>query len=235
MERGFRLAPQGGTRQRTLAESAAAELHKMIMSGELAAGTHLRLVELSERLEMSAMPIREGLRRLEALGLVEIVPHKGAWVRDVSPEDLIDTHETRLALETLAIRAAAQRFTEADAEVASQALTEHAKLAGADDPLPARQAHTAFHFALYRACGSRWLPRAIEPVWENSERYRFATRPTEAGLDRIRGEHQAILDACVAHDPDAAVAALTNHLENAMHRIQESMPARLTRQVPEPR
>lgn len=227
MERGFRLSPQGGTRQRTLAETAAAELHKMIMSGELAAGTHLRLVELAAALDMSAMPIREGLRRLEALGLVEIIPHRGAWVREVSLEDLDDTHATRLALETLAIRMAAERFTAEDADAAGEALREHVRLSGADDPIPARQAHTAFHFALYRACGSRWLPRAIEPVWENSERYRFATRSTPAGRDRIRAEHQAILQACVAHDPEAAAAALTTHLENAARRIRESMPARI--------
>jgi DNA-binding GntR family transcriptional regulator len=228
MERGFRLSPQGGVRQRTLAETAAAELHRMIMSGELPAGSHLRLVELAAALDMSAMPIREGLRRLEALGLVEVIPHRGAWVRDISLDDLVDTHQTRLALETLAIRMAAERFTPEDAESAEQALREHTRLAGADDPIPARQAHTAFHFALYRACGSRWLPRAIEPVWENSERYRFATRPTPDGLDRIHAEHQAILRACVAHDPEAAVAALTTHLENAARRIRASMPSRLT-------
>ncbi|WP_428965680.1 GntR family transcriptional regulator [Micromonospora fluostatini] len=210
-----------------MAETAAAELHRMIMSGELPAGTHLRLADLTAALDMSAMPVREGLRRLEALGLVEIIPHKGAWVRDVSLDDLLDTHQTRLALETLAIRSAAERFTAQDAEAARHALHEHAKLAGADDPIPARQAHTAFHFTLYRAGGSRWLPRAIEPVWENSERYRFATRPTPDGLAHIQAEHQAILDACVAGDPEAAVTALTRHLENAMRRIQESMPARL--------
>ncbi|TDB80495.1 GntR family transcriptional regulator, partial [Micromonospora fluostatini] len=116
MERGFRLTPQGGARQRTMAETAAAELHRMIMSGELPAGTHLRLADLTAALDMSAMPVREGLRRLEALGLVEIIPHKGAWVRDVSLDDLLDTHQTRLALETLAIRSAAERFTAQDAD-----------------------------------------------------------------------------------------------------------------------
>ncbi|MER7167905.1 GntR family transcriptional regulator [Micromonospora sp. NPDC000207] len=214
-----------------MAETAAAELHQMIMTGLLPPGSHLRLADLTEALDMSAMPVREGLRRLEALGLVEIVPHKGAWVRGVSLDDLLDTHRTRLALEALAVRTAAERFTAHDAETARHALDEHARLAVIDDPLAARHAHTTFHFTLYRASGSRWLPRAIKPVWENSERYRFATRPTPESLDRSRAEHQAILDACVAHDPDAAVAALTRHLDNALRRIRESMSTRLTTPV----
>src|SRR4029450_5865281 len=93
------LLPGGGKGgRRTLAEHAAAELHQLILSGELPSGTPLRLVELASRLEMSQMPVREGLRRLEALGLVEIIPHRGAWVRDLSAGDLRDTYATRRAL-----------------------------------------------------------------------------------------------------------------------------------------
>src|ERR1700742_3047459 len=116
------LLPGGGKgSRRTLAEHAAAELHQLILSGEIPSGTPLRLVELANRLEMSQMPAREGRRRLESLVLVEIIPHRGAWVRDLSVEDLRDTHETRLALESLAVRAAAVRSPDADIEKAAAA------------------------------------------------------------------------------------------------------------------
>ena len=221
------LLPGGGKGgRRTLAEHAAAELHQLILSGEFPSGTPLRLVELANRLEMSQMPVREGLRRLEALGLVEIIPHRGAWVRDLSLEDLRDTHETRLALESLAVRAAAGRFTDEDFEKAAAALADHLRLSGAHDSAGARQAHADFHFAIYRASGSQWMPRAIEPVWQNSERYRFGSRPTAFLIDRNRQEHQAILDACVARDPDRAEQALRNHLAGAFQRITETMTRR---------
>lgn len=221
------LLPGGGKGgRRTLAEHAAAELHQLILSGELPSGTPLRLVELATRLEMSQMPIREGLRRLEALGLVEIIPHRGAWVRDLSLADLRDTHETRLALESLAVRAAAERFTGADVEKAAAALADHLQLSRAHDSAGSRQAHADFHFAIYRASGSQWLPRAIEPVWQNSERYRFGSRPTAFLIERNRQEHQAILDACEERDPDAAELALRNHLSGAFKRITETMTRR---------
>ena len=115
-------------------------------------------------------------------------------------EDLRDTHETRLSLEILAVRAAATRFSDSDAAAARTALAEHVRLSKLGDIIASRQAHTEFHFAIYRAGGSRWLPRAIEPVWQNSERYRFGSRQTKARIEQTRREHQAILDACLAHD-----------------------------------
>jgi len=227
MSGGLELLPGGGRGgRRTLAETAAAELHQLILSGELPSGTPLRLVELANRLDMSQMPVREGLRRLEALGLVDIIPHRGAWVRELSMVDLHDTHETRLALESLAVRAAAEHFGETDEQQAKTALAELLQLSESDDSVGARQAHADFHFALYRAGGSQWLARAIEPVWQNSERYRFGSAQTAVQLERNRQEHQAILDACVARDADAAEQALRNHLAGAVQRITETMTSR---------
>lgn len=220
------LMPTGPNSRRTLAEAAAADLHELILSGELPPGTPLRLVDLAKRLQMSQMPVREGLRRLEALGLVDVVPHRGAWVRELSMEDLTDTHKTRLALESLAVREAAARFTEVDAAKAAAALAEHERLIKTGDHVAARSAHTEFHFAIYRAGGSRWLPRSIEPVWQNSERYRFGVPRSRAKIEQARQEHQAILDACIARDVDAAEAALRAHLDAVMQRVTASMKAR---------
>jgi DNA-binding GntR family transcriptional regulator len=213
--------PRSG--RRTLAEEAAAILHEQILSGEIPSGTPLRLIELSKRLDMSPMPIREGLRRLAALGLVEIIPHRGAWVRELSVDDLRDTYLTRLELESLAVRKAATRFTGVDAKAAGQALAEHVRHCRAGDIAASREAHADFHLTIYRAGGSRWLARAIEPVWQNSERYRFGTPQTEERIELHRQEHQAILDACAAHDEDAAELALRGHLQGAMERILRTM------------
>lgn len=210
---------------RTLAETAAAELHQLILSGELPSGTPLRLEELATRLRMSQMPVREGLRRLETLGLVDIIPHRGAWVRETSLDDVRDTYETRIAVETMAVRAAAERFTGRDAELAQEALDEFAGLEPAGDQIAARRAHTEFHFTVYRAGGSRWLARAIEPLWQNSERYRFGRIRTAEDVAQQRREHVAILDACVAHDMAAAESALQAHLRGLLRRITDAMTA----------
>lgn len=166
--------PDNRVPQRTLADSATSALHDAILTGELSAGAALRLGELASALGMSMMPVREALRRLAAIGLVEIIPHKGAWVRELTADDARDTLDTRIALETLAIQRAAPRFTAPDADTAAAELDRHVAAARRGDNVAARLAHTQFHFTIYRASGSRWLLRALEPVWQNSERYRFA-------------------------------------------------------------
>lgn len=220
-----RMRPVRGVQHRTLVDTATAYLHEAILTGELPAGTALRLHELAERLEMSMSPVRESIRRLAALGLVEIVPHKGAWVVPLTVEDAIDTHETRMALESVLTERAARRFTASDVERARAALDEHVAALRRGDAAAARRAHTEYHFTIYRAAGSRWLLRALEPVWENSERYRFAT-VTSIGVhpDRLR-EHQAILDACAANNVEAALRAVREHIQHATDRVIATMTA----------
>jgi DNA-binding GntR family transcriptional regulator len=197
---------------RTLAERAVAELHEAILSGDLAPGTPLRLEHLARTLDMSPMPVREAIRQLERLGLAEHVPHRGARVSRLSVDDLRDTYEARLALETLAIRQAAAGFTEDEAAAAERHLADLVHAYKTDDQRRARTAHAEFHLGLYAASGSSWLPRLIRPLWENSERYRVASLYSRRSLERRRREHELILEACVAHDPDAAEAALRAHL-----------------------
>src|SRR5215217_7256254 len=118
----------GATRvqHRTLAEYALQELREAIILGELEPGSPLRLDELARSLGMSISPIREAVRQLEALGLAIHVPHQGAKVVPIDVDELRDLFTVRLVLESEAVRRAATRFSDADAELAS------AQLAAAD-------------------------------------------------------------------------------------------------------
>ena len=84
------LADEGSSRgHRTLAEKAFETLHWAIITGRLRPGTRLPIEELAEVLDMSPMPIREAVRRLDAAGLVENIPHRGARVTELSVVDLV--------------------------------------------------------------------------------------------------------------------------------------------------
>jgi len=210
-------------RHRTLAEQAVSELQEAIVTGELAPGTPLRLARLAEQLDMSPMPVREAIRQLERLGLADHVPHRGARVSELSVDDLNETYEARLALEGLAVRRAAERFTEEDGDRCAILLEEHVRGFRGGDERRSRELHTAFHFALYAASGSQWLARLIRPLWENSERYRVASLYEARSLERRRREHQRLLDACVAHDADAAEEALRDHLVQTANEVARRM------------
>jgi DNA-binding GntR family transcriptional regulator len=216
------LADEGSNRgHRTLAEKAFDTLHRAIITGQLRPGARLPIEELADVLDMSPMPIREAVRRLDAAGLVENIPHRGARVTDLSITDLAEVYEARLALEVLAIRRAAERF---DAEHEAIATARLATLQGMSDDNSATTSagHDAFHFALYDAADSAWLVRLIRPVWETSERYCLEV-PQCRQLASRGGEHQAILDACAAHDPDRAAVTLHDHLARTANNISQAM------------
>ncbi len=206
---------------RTLADRAFAALHDAIVAGHLAPGERLPIEELGVALGMSAMPIREALRRLDAAGLVENIPHRGGRVTELSIPDLAEVYEARLALEPLAVRRAAGHFGAAQAALATERLAALNSLEDEHSP-ESWAAHTAFHFALYEAAGSRWLLRLIEPLWETSQRYRLAANVAPK-LSVRSAEHEVILRACIEHDADLAARSLYNHLARTANVVSRAM------------
>src|SRR5213078_1552128 len=114
-----------GLRHRTMAEAALERLREAIILGELTPGTPLRLEDLARSLGMSISPIREAVRQLEALGLAEHVPHHGAKVVGLEIEELRELFSIRLALETMAVRRAAELFTAAAGRSARSHLSSY--------------------------------------------------------------------------------------------------------------
>jgi DNA-binding GntR family transcriptional regulator len=203
-------------RHRTMAEYALEQLREAIIMGELQAGTPLRLDELARSLGMSISPIREAVRQLEALGLAKHVPHQGAKVVAFDVDDLRDLFEVRLALESLAVRRAAERVTPAEVDAARGYLRELDKAREAHEVLAAMRAHTDFHFALYDACGAPWLLQMIRPAWDRTERFRPALFSAAGELqDRHREIDGRLIDTVASGDPERAAAALFEHLDLA--------------------
>ena len=199
-----------------MAEAALERLREAIILGELTPGTPLRLEDLAQQLGMSISPIREAVRQLEALGLAEHVPHHGAKVLGIDVEELRELFSIRLALETMAVRRAAERFTAADESAARERLSAYDEARHRADTRWAMREHTGFHFTLYGAAGSGWLLRLIRPAWDSCERYRPVLLAAEGALqDRHEELDAELLAGCAAHDADRAAAALHAHLELA--------------------
>jgi len=208
--------PAAAIRHRTMAEAALERLREAIILGELTPGAPLRLEDLARSLGMSISPIREAVRQLEALGLAEHVPHHGAKVMRLDVEELRELFSIRLALETMALRRAAELFTDEDEARARAHLAAFDEARHRADTLAAMREHAAFHFTLYEAARSGWLVRLIRPCWDSCERYRPVLLADRGALqDRHEELDGELLAACAAHDPDRAAAAFRAHLELA--------------------
>lgn len=208
---------------RTLGERAFATLHEAILTGVLPPSERLPIEDLARMLEMSPMPVREAIRLLASLGLVEHVPHRGARVTELSLDDLRDVYESRMALEPLTVRHASERFTTRDAARARERLDDHIAAYHNGDLRLIWSTHRAFHFAIYDAAASRWMNRLIRPLWDTTDRYRFAMLPIRTNLDSRRVEHELILDACVQRQPELAAVRVHNHLATTANLIAVQM------------
>src|SRR5215471_11992317 len=96
--------------RRALVDRLAAALRARVLSGDLPSGTRLRQEALAVEFGVSRTPVREALRQLQASGLVDLEPNRGARVRRLSPREIRDAYEVRAELEGLAAELAATRI-----------------------------------------------------------------------------------------------------------------------------
>lgn len=211
----------------TTTDQAYESILAAILDGSVTPGARLGLHQLANDLGTSMQPIREALRRLEAIGLIDVEAHRGARVRPLDDDDLVDTYRTRCAIEGLLVERAAAQFTAADEEAARHAIEQHRMAAEAGDRVAARDAHQSFHFSIYHAARSPWLFRSAMPTWHNSERYRLQSTTSLSDATQRRAEHDELLGACVRHDAVAARDALQRHLLGTVHRYSPVLAERL--------
>lgn len=215
----------------TTTEQAYNSILTAIIDGTIPPGSPLRLQDLADSLGMSMMPVREAIRQLESIGVIETSPHRGARVCEVSPEDLEDTYLTRIVQEGVLVRLAALRFDDDDANECKTALDEQQSALSRGDLAAARRAHERFHFRIYEAADSKWLLRSISASWHNSERYRAPSTANPTTVKARRIEHERILQACTDRDPDAAQQALAAHLLSTVEGLDRELSARLRQRV----
>jgi DNA-binding GntR family transcriptional regulator len=208
--------PQVGTKL----ERAARILREAILRGDIRPGQKLKQQELAERLGMSATPVREVLRILEADGLLEHIPYKGVFVARISPEDTAEITPIRVALESLAVSIYVSRLDDDDDLATLERLVEEMEQAWQEmDLVRVRRCNYHFHSAIYEGSESEMLQSVIERLWP-----RFATDllwmiPGRA--EQSIKQHRAILDALRDRDEERAVEAMAEHIETAGEQITE--------------
>ena len=215
----------------TLALQLEDALRADILSGELKPGQRLRAAEIAPRYGVSATPLREALQRLAVEGLVVLDARVGVTVSTISREDLRDVYETRVVLESEALRRAIANGDEAWLARVESALDKLRKVtprdgasAGAEGAARAWSvAHREFDLQLYSSCGSLWLLRFIETLSKRCERYRRAAGQLPNAYRKWLQEHEAIFQAARARSGEGAVAILQKHLRDTREMVEKEL------------
>ena len=196
-------------------DMVAAMLREMIVSGQLSPGTPLRQRDLAGQFDVSATPIREALRRLEAEGLVLGDTHRGATVAKPDEGARADNYRIRAALEPLATEMATERI---DADALAELETINQEIRGVPEGDPAyRDLNARFHFGVYQAAGSPVLVSLIRMLWQSMPQQPAPARSHRESAD----QHAGILAALRRRDRERAGVLTREHIEAALTTAPE--------------
>jgi DNA-binding GntR family transcriptional regulator len=190
------------------------QLRADVLSGRLVPGEKLRAEALRQRFNIGSSPIREALNRLLAEGFVSLEAQKGFRVAPVSETELNELVTARCLIDGSAIRASIKRYDtkwEEGLVLALHRLTRAARITDQGAPNTEwEERHRNFHRALVGGCGSRWIVRISEQLFDAAERYRLLAADYVTERNELE-EHQALTQACLDRDADRAVELLSDH------------------------
>ncbi len=223
-------------KSRSIPEVVLEQIQRLIAEGKLRPGDHLPSeMELAERFGVGRSSIREAMRVLQLMGVVEVIQGKGSFVREPGILPLMidwsriaqmgiiaEVMEARQFMEVLLAQLAAERATEEDVEALRAALARSRDSLGNIDN--SVEAGVNFHLALADAAHNQVLAlmyRTIRDLYVETAR---RTRITpEVASDRYH-DHERLLQAVTARDPEAAAQAMKEHLDKAYQIMSVGEP-----------
>ena len=194
-----------------------------IISAKLPGGMQLKQDEISAALNVSHIPVREALRRLEAQGLVRIHPNRGAAVTELTRSELLDMMEVRATLSVMLLRNSAPLLTKADFDAMEEVVKQQRETAN-EDLVRSEELNYRFHEILTSHAANSMANFLLELVHANIDRY---LRASFYGTPQTRevsiNEHELIIMTCREGDFEAAGNLLRDHILNAKEFIPTTM------------
>lgn len=210
------FAGRSGTDGALLEAAIAPALREGIVSGALPGGTRLSEAQVARRLRVSRTPVRRALNQLEHERLVVIVPHIGASVRAITPGDIEEIYEVRIALEVLAVKLLVERMGPVGRAELNEAL--NVLRSSADDAEGYAKALDAFHLTIMRLARNRTLVQMYESLVGPIRRFRRINLGVKERVQRSLRLNLRIGRAVLAGEPDAATM-MEQHLQKASAEV----------------
>ena len=199
----------------TTVELVTTEIRQRILSGDLAPGEVLRQEALADELGVSRVPIREAITRLTSEGLLTNVPHKGAYVAELSIDEVRETFDIRLRLEPWIFSEAIARITEAEIAKAERLVMEMDQAGSA----MWGQLNWRFHETLYLPAQRDITVQLLRVLHDRSDRY-FRFQVVQVPIrEQSHEEHMALIAACRKRDAKLGAKLLEQHVKTAAQQI----------------
>ena len=195
----------------------------LIDSGELAPGTRLNEIELCNTMGVSRTPLREAIRSLATEGLIELQPNRGAIVSIVSQEDVTEILPIMASLEGLGGRLAAMHMDQskiAQVRKIHDQMIAHYKN---NEVAEYFETNRLIHELITEGSGNQTLVDTINSLSAKVRRARFTAQMTKESWAKAVSEHEEMIAALEAQDPDRLEAILVQHVETKRATILGSI------------
>ena len=202
------------------------ELERIILAGELPAGSKLNEAAIAERLGVSRGPVREAFRALEESGLVRLEKNRGVFVRQIPIEEADEIYELRAVLDEFVGRRLAQSASAEHVRELSARVDRMERAAAKGDVEAYLEANVAFHDRLVELAGNAKLLGMYRRLVNELHLFRHATLAQGGVLPISTREHRAIVERIAAGQPAAAGRALYDHVMASRERMHRAaLPA----------
>lgn len=201
----------------SLSEKVYRMLMESITNGSLPAGTELREQHLAKKMDVSATPVREALRRLASDGLVEMIPYHGAVVRTLNREEIREAYACREVLERLAVKECIAHLTKEDINALYRLVDDFKSAEGIYDIAETSQ---RFDEYIYQLSGNQTLCVLLEKLKGIIKRDKKYSSANAERRQEIFQEHIAIIDAMDRRNIKEAQEAVSRHIHNGYHYIE---------------
>jgi DNA-binding GntR family transcriptional regulator len=196
----------------SVSEAAYSAVKQVLLSSKYAPGGRVAIEELCQDLGVSRTPVFDALNRLEAEGLVHIIPRKGVYLVTLSEEKARDLYAVRESLEGMATKLAAKNVTDRQLDQLKKALDKQSSCLKEGDTEGYASATIRFHNIIVEAAGNKTLERFLSAVYSQMEALRLRTLYLPTRLRHSFAEHQRIFQALLKRDPELCERVAREHI-----------------------
>ena len=208
--------------RKTLTELAYERIKDDILSCVLVPGECISTAQIASGMQISPMPVRGALTRLESEGWVVVQPQRGVLVSTITAEELHENFIVRSRLEGLAANTACSHITEAEIIILRR-LSEEMRQYSSVNSSRYFKANAQFHDTILRCSQNKTLIRLLTELRHQSMRSRVVTRHVPGHIIRRGAEHERIVEALAAKRGNLAETAMREHLLAAGAELVEFM------------
>ena len=209
-------------RTRSLSNVVQGEIERMIIDGELKPNERVNENALSQRLGVSRGPIREACSAIAAIGLIEIIPNRGFFVRALTNDEALELSQARAGVFGCIAMLLAEKITDKQLAELRGLLKKMDEIAASGEVHVYYPVNLEFHRRLAEMAGNKRLELLYQSFVRELHIQRYRALSSGDTLGVSNAEHKAIVDALASRDPIAAFVAGRNHIVNGIVRTRKA-------------